>query len=536
MGSKFMRGTFILTLGTYISKFLGLIYIIPFFALVGDNGNALYNYGYVPYTIFISIATAGIPLAVSKFISKYNALEEYGVGRKLFKSGLVVMLLTGLASFIILYLLAPTFADIIIADKDQIIKSDDVVLVIRAVSFALIIVPFMSLIRGFFQGHQSMGPSAVSQVVEQIVRVAFLLIGALVVLKVFHGSVVTAVQVATFAAFVGAIGSLIVLLWYWYKRKPYLDELLRKDKGTIQISLKEIYKEIFISAIPFVVVGIANSLFQLVDQLIHNQAMANIGLAKIADASLAALNVNSHKIVIIPVSLATAFSVSLVPSITDAFVNHREKQLKSQMNQTFQVLLFLTLPASIGISILAEPFYTFFYKPDPFGTKILMIYAPVAILFALFSVTAAILQGLNQQKFTVFSLLLGLLFKLILNTPMIERFQTFGAIYATVIGYSVTIIINLIVIKYFANYKYRLVFRRGILIIIFNVIMGISVFLFYKLITLFIAPETKSMSLLIILVCTIIGAVIYFYLSFKSRLLYFLFPEQMQSLKKKLSS
>ena len=116
--------------------------------------------------------------------------------------------------------------------------------VIRAVSFALIIVPFMSLIRGFFQGHQSMGPSAVSQVVEQIVRVAFLLIGALVVLKVFHGSVVTAVQVATFAAFVGAIGSLIVLLWYWYKRKPYLDELLRKDKGTIQISLKSLYKSL----------------------------------------------------------------------------------------------------------------------------------------------------------------------------------------------------------------------------------------------------------------------------------------------------
>lgn len=533
MGSKFMRGTFILTLGTYISKFLGLIYIIPFFALVGAHGNALYNYGYVPYTIFISIATAGIPLAVSKFISKYNALEEYGVGRKLFKSGMIVMLLTGFASFIILYLLAPVFADIIIADKDQVIKPEDVVSVIRAVSFALIIVPFMSLIRGFFQGHQSMGPSAVSQVVEQIVRVAFLLIGALIVLKVFKGSIVTAVQVATFAAFVGAIGSLLVLFWYWRKRKPYLDELLLKDKGTVQISLKEIYKEIFISAIPFVVVGIANSLFQLVDQLTHNKAMAAIGLAKIADASLAALNVNSHKIVIIPVSLATAFSVSLVPSITDAFVNHREKQLKSQMNQTFQVLLYLTLPASIGISILAKPFYTFFYEPDAFGTKILMLYAPVAILFALFSVSAAILQGLNQQKFTVFSLLLGLLFKLILNMPMIEHFETFGAIYATAIGYSVTIIINLIVIKYFADYKYRLVFRRGILIIIFNIIMGISVYLFYKLLALFIAPETKLISLIIILICAIVGAIIYFYLSIKSRLLYLLFPDQMKSLERR---
>lgn len=534
MGSKFMRGTFVLTLGTYISKILGLIYVIPFFALVGQKGFALYNYGYVPYTIFISIATAGIPLAVSKFISKYNALEEYGVGRRLFKSGLVLMLMTGFASFIILYLLAPMFANIVIADKEQVIKPEEVVMVIRAVSFALIVVPFMSLIRGYFQGHQSMGPSAVSQVVEQIVRIAFLLIGVYFILNVFDGSTVHAVQVATFAAFVGAIGGLLVLIWYWYKRKPYLDELLLKDKGTVQISLPQIYKEIFISAIPFIVVAISNSLFQFVDQLTHNSAMAAIGLAKVADDHLSALNANAHKIVIIPVSLATAFSVSLVPSITAAFVNHNEKLMKSQLNQTFQVLLYLTLPAAIGISILAEPFYTFFYKPYEFGTTVLMLYAPVAILFALFSVTAAILQGLNQQKFTVFSLLLGLLFKLTLNIPFIKAFGTIGAIYTTVIGYVITITINLIVIKYYASYKYRLVFRRGILIIIFNLIMGVVVFLFYQLLYLFITPDTKMMSLILILLCGALGAFVYFYLSVKSRLIYFLFPDQMKSLKRRM--
>ncbi len=84
MSSKLIRGTFILTLGTILSKVLGLIYVIPFYAIIGGKEQAaLYQFGYVPYSIFISIATAGVPLAVSKYIAKYNALEEYAVGRKL---------------------------------------------------------------------------------------------------------------------------------------------------------------------------------------------------------------------------------------------------------------------------------------------------------------------------------------------------------------------------------------------------------------------------------------------------------------------
>ena len=151
MSSKLLRGTFILTLGTMISKVLGLFYVIPFDAIVGQEGTTLYQYSYVPYTIFISLATAGIPLAISKFISKYNALEEYAVGRKLFKSGLVIMMATGFVSFLILYFSAPLLGDMIIRDNDQVTKVEDVITVIRAVSFALIVVPFMSLIRGFFK-------------------------------------------------------------------------------------------------------------------------------------------------------------------------------------------------------------------------------------------------------------------------------------------------------------------------------------------------------------------------------------------------
>lgn len=534
MQSKLLRGTFILTLGTFISKLLGLFYVIPFARIVGDSGTVLYQYSYVPYTIFISLATAGVPLAVAKFISKYNAMGEYAVGRRLFKSGILVMLGTGIAAFLILYLTAPFVADIIIADNDKQTNPRDIVTVIRAVSFALIIIPFMSLIRGFFQGHQSMGPSAVSQVVEQIVRIAFLLAGAFIVLNVMKGEVVTAISIATFSAFVGGLGSLFVLFWYWYKRKPHLDELLLQDKASVQVSLKDMYKEILIYSIPFVLVGIANPLFQWVDTMTFNRAMASIGLASISENELAKLSFNTHKLVIIPVSLATAFSLTLVPSITQAFIAKDQKAVNKQLNQTFQVLMFITLPAALGLSLLAEPAYTIFYGPNETGTEILRLYAPVAILFALYSVTAAILQGINEQKFTILSLLVGILVKLSLNIPFIKWFETDGAIYATALGYGIAIAINFVVIKIFSGYRFRLVLRRGLLIVIFNIVMLIVAAVGYYLATMFLSPKTEMQSIIIILLSAAAGAGIYVYLSIKTRLMFFLFGDRVERIMKKV--
>jgi O-antigen/teichoic acid export membrane protein len=535
MSSKLLRGTFILSLGTLISKVLGLFYVIPFYDIVGAKGTALYQYSYVPYTIFISIATAGVPLAVSKFISKYNALEEYAVGRRLFKSGLLIMMMSGIVAFLVLYLSAPMIAKMSLAGEvDSGVSVNDVTAVTRAVSFALIVVPFMSMIRGFFQGHQSMGPSAVSQVIEQIARIAFLLVGAFIVLKVMKGSLVSAVSIATFAAFIGAIGGLAVLIWYWYKRKPHLDELLQYDKGTVQISLKDMYKEILIYAAPFVFVGIANPLFQLIDQFTFEMAMKSIGMEEIATDAFSILNFQSHKLVIIPVSLATAFSLTLVPSVTASFVENNVKNLNHQLNQTFQVLLFLTLPAVLGLSLLAEPFYTVFYEHVPLGTEVLRTYAPVAILFALFSVTAAILQGINEQKFTILSLLVGLLIKLSLNIPLIKLMETQGAIVATALGYSTAILINLYVIRKFAGYPFRFVWRRSLLIIIFSIAMILAASISYWLLTLFLSPESKFQAIIIIGVCALVGAVIYAYLGFKSNLVYFLFGDKAIRVKEKL--
>lgn len=537
MSSKLIRGTFILTLGTILSKVLGLIYVIPFYSIMGGAKQmALYQFGYVPYTIFISIATAGIPLAVSKYISKYNTLEEYAVGRKLFRSGIYVMIATGIVSFLAMYGLAPWLAELVLkgADTKHSYTVADVSTVIRAVSFALLIIPVMSLIRGFFQGHQSMGPSAVSTVLEQLARIIFLLSGAYFVLYVLKGNIVTATSVATFAAFIGGLASLFVLLWYWHKRKAGLDELLEKDKGTLDVSLTDMYKEIVVYAFPFVMVGIANPLFQFIDQVTFTRAMAEAGKAVGALDALGILNMTTHKLVIIPVSLATAFALTIVPLVTESYVKNDKKLMFRQLDQTLQVLLFITVPAAIGLALLADPMYTMFYEFDQYGAQVLRVYAPVAILFALYSVTAAILQGINEQRFTVLSLLTGLLVKLTVNIPFIKLFATEGAVYATALGYGVAIAINFIVIKKFAYYPFKLVYRRSLLIFIFNVMMAVPVFVIYKGLLLFMTTESTWQSIVIIIICAGVGGVIYAYLGLKSGLADKLFGARLQRVKQRL--
>ncbi|RSK28231.1 polysaccharide biosynthesis protein [Bacillus sp. HMF5848] len=518
--SKLIRGTMILTMGVMISKILGLIYVFPFYALVGPIGGALYQYTYVLYSIFISLSTMGIPLAVSKFISKYNALGEYKVGRRLFKSGMFVMGTTGVLAFITLYITAPFIAPLVIVDADQAISVEQLTTVVRAVSFALIPLPIMSLIRGFFQGHESMGPTAASQVVEQIIRIAFLLTGTFIVLRVMNGDLTTAISLATFAAFVGTLGGLAVLLVYLYKRKDYLNQQLEEDKGTYNPSLKQIYKELILYAIPFVVVGLSGMLYQLIDQLTFNRAMVAIGLAEVTDSLFTMLNFTSQKLVLIPVSLATALGLTLIPTITTAYVGENYVQLKKYLHQTFQIVFFLTFPAAIGLSVLAGPAYTFFYEKSLQGSAILQAYAPLAILFAMFSVTSAIMQGINHQRLTILSMLAGLFVKLILNYWFITMFAVYGAIAATALGYTTSIVIQLYFIKKYTGYSYSFVARRILLMIIFTIMMAIAVKISTYFVGLVISYEAgRWHALIVTLVGVTVGGALYGYLSYTSGLL-----------------
>lgn len=519
--SKLLRGTFVLTLATYISRVLGMIYVFPFVYLVGSLGSALYSYGYAQYTIFLFISTAGIPAAVSKFVSKYNSLGDYHTGMRMYKSGLIVMGLTGLVGFTILNLIAPILAPIVLGGGDAGNTVEDVTFVIRMVSFALLVVPIMSIQRGFFQGHQSMGPTAVSQVVEQIVRISFVLAATFIVMKIIDGERVFAVGLATFGAFIGALGGLAVLLWYWFKRKPYLEEMLAKSKPQTDMTTKEMFRELFSYAGPFVIVGLAIPLYQYVDQLTFNKTMMSNGVDKdISEGLFSYVTFMVPKLVMIPVSLATAFSLTLVPTITKSFTSGDFSLLRSQIDKTFQICVLLVLPAVVGLSVLAYPAFNAFFEMSEAGGRILRWYAPVAILFSFYSISAAILQGINKQKFAVVSLFMGLILKISFNGPFISWFGEIGSILSTALGYTVAILYCFWMIARHAGYKYSMFARRSLLMAIFATLMALTIFLVGWLLSFVVGFENgRVQSVFVLLVGVVVGAAVYLFLAYRSRLL-----------------
>jgi O-antigen/teichoic acid export membrane protein len=515
----------LLTGAAFLSKILGMLYVIPFNELVGAEGGALYFYAYNPYTILISISTVGVPLAVSKIVSKYNSLGFYDIGLRIFRVSLVMMAITGLLAFIILYFSSGWLASKIIYSDTYGNSVDDIKQVIRMVSFALLLIPGMSVVRGFFQGNQSMGPTAVSEVIEQIIRIGFVLIAAFIIMIVLKGTYATAVSYATFAAFVGAIASCIVLFGYWQRRKNNILQLAGKQRKTYQVSTKELLIELFSYAGPFVLVGIATPLYQFVDMFTFNKAMGVIGLEKIAELSLATINFYGHKLIIIPVTIATGLSLAIVPALTESFTKQNRKKLTKEINQALQIVLLLVIPAVIGLISLANQVYGSLFGMSNLNITgtLLAWYAPIALAFALFTVTAAILQGINEQRFALVSLSAGFLIKLICNSVFIHSFGAKGSIFATGLAVTVAVMLNLWKIKSVLIFSFKQTAKRLLFILIFSAMMGFAIVIIKYIFGFFLPYDTSRLAASVMLIIGVLtGGIIYLFLVHKSTLLDFI--------------
>lgn len=520
---KMFRGTFLLTAATFTTQILGMLYLIPFYSIMGGEENlALYGYAYTPYTIMLSVAAAGVPGAVSKFVAKYNALGAYETSQKLYKSSLLVMMATGVIAFIALYLMAPVIAEAQSAASgsgDHRWSTEDITSIIRVISFAVIVVPFMSTWRGIFQGHESFGPTSVSSVVEQIIRIAVLLSGAFIVINIMDGSIKTANEIAVFAAFIGAIGATVTLAIFWRKRKPFMEEQRLQDTSGISLSYKEMYKEIIRYGLPFIIVSVSIPVVMFIDQLTHNNALSLAGVpGNLQDSWFGMLNLTTHKLVMIPTAFASAFAITILPFITKNYQQKLFDNVHDQVKSMILMLLFFVIPAGLGMMILSAPIYTSFYSYNEIGIMILTFYAPVSIIISLFSVTCSIVQGIDKQNLTFYVVIIMLVIKAAVNIPLIMNFYTVGAVMGTAIALGAGVIMNLIIIKKHGKIRFRAFIAPIFQIIVCALAMLLAVEVVYYLLMMKIDDMTTATSVLTLLVTVPAGVIVYLFISFKTGL------------------
>lgn len=511
---SFLKGAFIASLGVFISKILGLIYIIPFNKAVGTKGMALYGYAYTIYNVFLGISSVGIPIAMSKITSEYNAKAYVDTKRRIFFLGSRLLTILGIISFFILMVGAPWFAKLIIGNAIGGNTVEEITQVIRTISFAILVVPFMSTLRGYFQGHKFIKPTGVSQVLEQIVRVGIIIIGSIFGAKAFNLSTFEIVKVSLAAATIGAIVSLIYLLIVkkendrLFNEKSLVEEEEKSDK--------ELMLQLVFYASPIIILEIFKSFYYSIDTFLLVKKIPEMfqGISIVeTEAAFSVINTTGFKLNMIIVALSTGVMVSLVPNLSEALTNKNYKEAEDKINQTLELLLLLSIPMAIGLSFLTPMVWNLFYGKGTIEEKIYAFYVFVSIASIIFSSVAIITQTLNKPKLMLLSVLSGFITKLVLNVPSLYVFNNlgfppyYGAIFSTIIGYLVCSFICL----YYIKKTYRISYGKTLKTLI-DVLAGSALMLLALVFLKRFVPFSLNKKTLILLIAlySLVGGGIYF--------------------------
>ena len=505
------KGTAILSISLILTKVLGAVYLIPFYQIIGgEEQMALFNYGYSYYATILEISGAGTPLAIAKLVAKYNAIGAYSVSRRIYKLGSWLLVVMGILGFCILFFGSGIISEQILISNQQKFTPQEGALVLKSLSFGIPLVLVSAGIRGLFQGHEIMLPSALSQFIEQVARIAFMLGATYFIMRILGYGVVEGNVSATFAAAVGAVFSLITLFFFYTKFKGDLDFNKEKDEIEIDISIFDLVKEFFSVSIPFIFIVGLFPILNIIDQHNFIHGMTKIGKADIVDGRFSALQL-VNKVVMIAVAIAPAFSSTFLPSITRLYAQGDRVTVSSQINKVILSLMMIVLPALVGMYVLADPIYSAFYSRSSINADLLRFYLPLAVLYSIYSLTSIIMQAVNKQLLNLIAISIGLVVKYLTITPLVIAYETNGVIFSSIATYIVMIVINLFIINREVKLKIVEFLSRLVILLSSCFIMFITVAAVYESIASNFVIESKISSMILISICAIFGMLVYFF-------------------------
>ncbi|MBQ8152005.1 MAG: polysaccharide biosynthesis protein, partial [Firmicutes bacterium] len=451
-----VSGAAVLAAAGLFVKFLGAFFRIPLGNLIGTVGMANYTPAYSLYNFLLVFSTTGLPVAVSKMVSERRAVGQYVEAEKVFKLSRTLMLLIGIAGCIFVFL----FADWI-AVKVHVPGS---ALSMKATAPALILVPLMASYRGYFQGMQEMSPTAVSQIVEQIFRVA---IGLTLAIFLMNSTLFTqftpqerGAAGGCFGASAGAFGGLIaVLVVYALKRKKVKAEI-KADKEAICEKAGPIIKKILWIAIPITIGTAIMPIVNLVDAgVVSTRLEASGWNSHDAQDLYGQLTGFASPLVGFPQILTQAVVLSLVPMVSAAFRKKDTQGLHDNLSLGFRMSMIVGIPCATGLFVLAKPVLLLLY---PTQRESAINAAPclqiLAIGFVFLSIVLTItggLQGITKQMVPVINLFIGVVLKFIITWTLVAvpAINVLGAAVGTVCAYAFAGIMDTVMLIKFTKVK-----------------------------------------------------------------------------------
>jgi stage V sporulation protein B len=399
--SKFIQGALILTVAGFLVKILGAVYRIPLYTILGDEGMGLYQMAYPIYSILLTVSSSGLNVAISKVVAERWALNHRKGAHQAFRVSLIIMLAFGVLSAIGLYSLSGWIATNVARDVRSAVS-------IRAIAPALFFASVLSAFRGWFQGIEDMVAPAVSQVLEQLARIAtmFLLARALI-----PKGLPTAAAGATLGAVVGAAaGMFYVWAVYHQKSGKWATRSFRREPGPTP-NWRETATKIARIAVPISLASGAFGITQLMDLgLVPGRLQAGGIDPEMATALYGKLTGGAFPLLNITTVFTGALQVALVPSVSAAMVVNDKASAKRRITRALTLAISLALPAAVGVFALSEQIPTLLFD-DPEVGPILETIAPGVLFLAIQQVSSGVLQGLGLMEVPLKNLLWAALVK-----------------------------------------------------------------------------------------------------------------------------
>mgnify|MGYP004460170937 FL=1 len=468
MANKFISGTLILTLSGFVVKAIGSINWIILSRILGGEGIGIYQMAFPIYLLALDVSSAGLPIAISIITAEKAAKEDYAGAQRIFRVSLTMLCITALFLSFVVFFGARFLID------EQIIRESRAYYSLIALAPAIFFTTIIAGYRGYLQGWQQMTPTAMSQIVEQLVRVVVMLGFAALLLP--YG-LDYAAGGASLGAGAGGLAAWLVLIYFYYKLKRSLP----KDGPVFpQESIRHILKRLIVLAIPISLSSIMLPVVSNLDLLIVPRRLEVAGYSTAQATELFGyLTGMSVPLINLATILTAAMAMSLVPAISHSFTLKETDEIYSRTAGAMRISFLVTIPFSVMLYVMAEPVVTFIYNA-PAATDATRAVAIAICFLGLHQITTAILQGLKRPKIPVINMGVACVAKVLCNWFLvaIPSFGITGAAYATVADIGVAAALNLFFIYRHTGYIIDLkVVAKNI---VSAAVMGVIMYFLYQ--------------------------------------------------------
>ncbi|MDD4844783.1 MAG: polysaccharide biosynthesis protein [Anaerotignum sp.] len=450
---SFVKQAAILATAGILVRFLGFVYRVPLTNMIGDQGNGIYSAGYYIYTFLLILSSAGLPAAISKMVSERIAVKEYRNAHRVFQSALIVSGSLGLLFAILLAVFGRQIATFANAPESY--------YCILTLSPTIFIVAIMSAYRGYFQGMNTMVPTAISQIVEQIFNAFFSVYLAYVLLSfgVSAGekNIPMGAAGGTAGTGIGAAAGLLVVMFSYFLIRPTIKKKIKRCHQSFEESRIDTAKQLFVTAWPIIAGTAIFSITNLIDMNMVTRILENTGSSHNEAMDLyGQLSGKYVTLTTLPVSISTALATAALPSIAASVKLRELKQVRRKMNLTFRISMIISVPAAVGIGVLGGPIIHLLFPLAPAGGALLMVGAISILFLALCQTATGILQGIGHIKVPVIGAILGAFVKVLLNYLLIgiPELNVLGAVLSTTGCYLVAAVFDVIMLSRITGIKF----------------------------------------------------------------------------------